>query len=60
MASATIAILVFLVIAVGLGLLLVTLIRREGPTERGLDWESAEEVARRDTDDGEAGDDREW
>lgn len=41
-------------LSVGFGLLLVALVQREGPRERGLGWDAAERVARRDG----AGDER--
>lgn len=59
-ATAGIALVVILALTVGLGLLLVVLVRREGPTESGLDWESAERVARKDRTESEDRQDREW
>ena len=45
------AIVFVLGLSLGLGVLLLVLVRREGPTGSGLDWDAAERVARRDSDD---------
>lgn len=47
-AMAGVLMVLILGLSVGLGLLLVYAVRREGPRERDLDWESAERVARKD------------
>lgn len=50
-AMAGFLVMLILGLSVGLGLLLVYLVRHEGPRERDLGWESAERVARKDAGD---------